>query len=410
MLNEILTKTKEAQRSLELLTSDQRNLCLSLISSALEKNKEQIIEANKLDIENAKANCLKDSMIERLTLDNKKLDGIIKGVKEVEALEDYNGKTIETICRPNGLLIEKIYVPIGVIGVIFESRPNVCVDIACLCLKTSNACVLKGGKEAINTNRCLVSIMQKAIEKVVLKEVITLIDSVDRKITDELITKKEYIDCLIPRGSKGLISYVTSNAKIPTIETGAGNCHLYIHEDADIEMALKIALNSKYQRPSVCNAIENILVDEKIKNEFLPKLKSLFTTYPVEIRGCEKTRKVIDAKVANKEDYDTEYNDYIVTVKVVKNIEEAIKHINTHSTKHSEAIVTENINARDKFFKEIDSACVYHNASTRFTDGGCFGFGAEIGISTQKLHARGPMGLRELFSYKYKIKGNGQVR
>jgi glutamate-5-semialdehyde dehydrogenase len=252
--------------------------------------------------------------------------------------------------------------------------------------------------------------MQDAIKDIVDKNSITLIEATDRSVTNELITKKEYIDLLIPRGSKGLIQYVVSNAKVPYIETGAGNCHLYVHEDANLDMALNVIVNAKYQRPSVCNAIENILVDEKIKNQFLPMLKAKFDELKIEIRGDLESQEIISCESATEEDYYTEYNDYIVALKIVKNLDDAIKHINLHSTKHSEAIITENKDAYIRFMNEIDSACVYHNASTRFTDGGCFGFGAEIGISTAKLHARGPMGLKEITTYKYLIYGNGQVR
>ena len=274
----------------------------------------------------------------------------------------------------------------------------------------SNACVLKGGSDAINTNKALVSIMKDAIKDLVNPDVITLIESVDRKTTDELITKNEYIDLLIPRGSKGLIKYVVSNAKVPYIETGAGNCHLYVHKSANIDMAIKIAINAKYQRPSVCNAIETILVDKDIADKFLPVLYDEFKKLNIEMRGCDKTRKIINVNEATDEDYYTEYNDYICAIKVVDDLDMAINHINKYSTKHSESIVSEDMNAAVRFFNEIDSACVYHNASTRFTDGGEFGFGAEIGIATSKHHARGPMGLREITTYKYIIDGNGECR
>ncbi len=410
MLKDELLKVKIAQKDLELLSKDDRNKILSNIAIALNENKESILKSNEIDIKNAKASGLSNAMIERLTLNEKRINDLIESTNSLITLPDYVGQLIERIKRPNGLIIDKIMVPFGVIAIIFESRPNVSVDIASLCLKTANACVLKGGKEAINTNKELVRIMKNAIKDIVNPDVIYLVESTDRETTNELITLKNYIDLLIPRGSKGLINYVVSNAKIPYIETGAGNCHLYVEKEADLNMALNIAVNAKYQRPSVCNAIENILVDEDIAPSFLPMLYNKFKELNIEMRGCEKTLKYIDVLKATDEDFYTEYNDYIVSIKVVDGIKEAIEHINIHSTKHSETIITNNISQANKFLSLVDSACVYHNASTRFTDGGCFGFGAEIGISTQKLHARGPMGLKEIMSYKYKIYGNGEVR
>lgn len=410
MLTDDLLKVKKAQKELELLSNEDRNLMLEKIAKALKNNENEILKANELDIKNAKETGLSNAMIERLTLNSERINGLVESTKSLISLHNYVGELIEEIKRPNGLIIDKVMVPFGVIAVIFESRPNVSVDIAGLCIKTANACVLKGGKEAINTNKALVDIMRNAIKDIVNPDVIYLVQSTERAVTNELITLKEYIDLLIPRGSKGLINYVISNAKIPYIETGAGNCHLYVESEADLDMALKIAVNAKYQRPSVCNAIENILVDEKIASTFLPMLYDKFNELKIEMRGCENTLKYINVAKATEEDFYTEYNDYIVSIKVVKDIDEAINHINLHSTKHSESIITKNDIKANKFMALIDSACVYHNASTRFTDGGCFGFGAEIGISTQKLHARGPMGLKEIMSYRYKIYGNGEVR
>ncbi len=410
MLEKDLLNVKKAQKELELLSNDKRDLMLERIANALKNNEKDILKENEKDILAAKENGLSNAMIERLTLNEARIDNLVESTKSLISLHNYVGELIEKIERPNGLIIDKIMVPFGVIAVIFESRPNVSVDIAGLCIKTANACVLKGGKEAINTNKALVNIMRNAIKDIVNPDVIYLIESTDRSVTNELITLKNYIDLLIPRGSKGLINYVVSNAKIPYIETGAGNCHLYVESEADLDMALKIAVNAKYQRPSVCNAIENILVDEKVASTFLPMLYDKFNELKIEMRGCENTLKYINVAKATEEDFYTEYNDYIVSIKVVKDIDEAINHINLHSTKHSESIITKNDIKANKFMALIDSACVYHNASTRFTDGGCFGFGAEIGISTQKLHARGPMGLKEIMSYRYKIYGNGEVR
>lgn len=409
-MDELLNKTKLATKSLQKLNEAEINKLLKNIAIALDKNRKLILSENEKDIKEARLNNLKESMIERLTLNDKRIDSLITSINELIELPYLIGETIEEWTSPKGFNIKKIRVPFGVIGAIFESRPNVSVDIATMTLKAGSACVLKGGKEAINSNKVLVQVMQDAIKDMVDPNVITLIPSTDRKVTDELITKKGLIDLLIPRGSKNLIDYVTQNAKIPYIETGAGNCHLYIEASADLDMALNIAVNAKYQRPSVCNAIETILVDDKIKDKFLPILAKKFNELNIEMRGCEKTRSVINCNIATEDDYYKEYNDYICAIKVVENVDEAIAHISKYSTKHSEAIVTNNEEAKNKFFKELDSACLYHNVSTRFTDGGCFGFGAEIGISTTKLHARGPMGIKEITTYKYIISGNGEVR
>ena len=408
-MEELLSKCKEASKKLQLLTEDDVNKCLLNIKDALIKNKDFILKENQKDINNAKG-VIKDSMIDRLTLNDKRILALASSIDDVISLPFYPGEVIEEIKRPNGLLIKKVRVPFGVIASIFESRPNVSVDISVLGLKTLNAVVLKGGKEAINTNIALCKVMRDAIKDIVDPHVITLIESTNREDTNKLLTMKDYIDLMIPRGSKGLIKYVVENAKIPYIETGAGNCHLYVHKMANIDMALNVIVNAKVQRPSVCNAIENILVDKEIAEYFLPKLKETLDKYNVEIRGCDYTSSIIDCVKASEDDFYEEYNDYIVAVKVVNSLDEAINHINIHSTKHSEAIITEDDYAAARFLNEIDSACLYHNASTRFTDGGEFGFGAEIGISTTKLHARGPMGLKEITTYKYKIYGKGQVR
>ena len=409
-MDSLLNKTKIAQKELLTLSDNDRNKLLENMNKALLQHKDEIIKANLIDLENALKNGMSKSMQDRLKLDDKRIENIAESILDIRKLPDYIGEVIEELNPKSTIKVKKIRVPFGVICVIFESRPNVCVDIASLTLKSANACVLKGGSDAINTNKALVKVMKDAIKDVVNPDVITLIESTDRKTTDELITKKEYIDLLIPRGSKGLINYVVTNSKVPFIETGAGNCHLYVHEDADIDMAIKIAINAKYQRPSVCNSIETILVDDKIKDKFLPRLYDEFSKLNIEMRGCEKTRSVIKVNEATEDDYYKEYNDYICAIKVVNDLSEAINHINKYSTKHSETIVTNNDKAKYRFFNEIDSACVYHNASTRFSDGGEFGFGAEIGISTSKLHARGPMGLREITTYKYIIEGNGEVR
>ena len=410
LLNKLLEDSKACKNDLVKIDKGKRTYLLKKIAKALGDSKFFILMENEKDIALAKEKGLKESLIERLTLNDKRIEDLIESVLSISNFPDEVFSVIESYKRDNGLMIDKVRVPFGVVAAIFESRPNVCVDIAALCIKSGNVCVLKGGSEAINTNRTLVNIMRGAISEVVNPNCIQLMESTDRKVTDLLITQKEYIDLLIPRGSKSLIQYICNNAKVPFIETGAGNCHLYVHEKANLDMAIKIAINAKYQRASVCNSIESILVDEQIKDTFLPILKKEFDKLNIEIRGTEKVRKVIDCIPATIDDYYQEYNDYIVFVHVVSNIDEAINHINKYSTKHSESIITDDDVEALKFLKEIDSACVYHNASTRFTDGGCFGFGAEIGISTSKLHARGPMGLKEITTYKYIIRGNGEIR
>ncbi len=411
-MDTLLNNCKLASKELLKLSNSERNQLLLKIANALkdENNIKEILKANELDVNNANSNGISKVMVDRLSLTKDKLISISNSVLDVMKLPNFIGEVIEEWKTETGLNIKKIRVPFGVIATVFESRPNVAVDISVLALKTANACVLKGGKEAINTNKAIVDTMKDAIKDIIDPNVITLIESTSREDTNYLITKKEYIDLLIPRGSKNLINYICQNAKVPFIETGAGNCHLYVHEKADIDMAIKIAINAKYQRPSVCNAIENIVVDRNIKEVFLKRLYEEFSKLNIEMRGDEEVLEIINVNKATEEDYYKEYNDYIVAIKVVSNIDEAISFINSHSTKHSEAIITSDVNAKNQFFKEIDSACVYHNASTRFTDGGCFGFGAEIGISTTKLHARGPMGLKEITTYKYLIFGDGQVR
>ncbi len=417
-MDTLLSNCKEASKELLKLSNEDRNKLLFLISNALknEKNINEVLKANEIDVNNANQNGISKVMVDRLSLNKEKIIKIADSIIDVMKLPNYIGEIIENWKTPTGLNIKKVRVPFGVIATVFESRPNVSVDISVLTLKTANACVLKGGKEAINTNKALVKIMKDAIKDIVNPNVITLIETTDRSATDELIRKKEYIDLLIPRGSKRLINYIVENAKVPYIETGAGNCSLYIHKDADLDKAIKVAINAKIQRPSVCNAIENIVIDEEIEDKFLPLLEKAFNGdnmfgKVIEIRADEKALRYINGKLVDNEDYDTEYNDYIIAIKTVKDISEAISFINAHSTKHSEAIITENIDAKNRFENEIDSACVYHNASTRFTDGGEFGFGAEIGISTTKLQARGPMGLKEITTYKYIIEGkDGECR
>lgn len=405
----LLQRAKCSSREMLRVDTHVKNEALVSISQALLNNIDRIIEANQKDIDHALKNGLSDAMVDRLLLNKERIESMASDVIKLTTLDDPIGQVIREIHRPNGLFIQQVRVPIGVFGIIYESRPNVTVDIACLCIKSSNVCVLKGGKEALVSNQVLTSIMQEAVKDILPLHCIQLIENTDRTMVTQLITANEYVDVVVPRGGKGLIDHVIKNATVPVIETGAGNCHLYIDKDADMKKAIDIAINAKIQRPSVCNAIETILVHKDIANTFLPLMVDAFDGC-VEIRGDKMTQEVVECHEATIEDYKTEYDDYIVAVKVVKTIEEVIDHIYKYSTKHSECIVTENQDVADLFMNALDSSCVYHNASTRFSDGGQFGFGAELGISTQKLHARGPLALLEMTSFQYKIYGQGQVR
>lgn len=403
----------KVKKILAVADTGKKNSALAEISRALIENSDKIIEANQKDLTAAKENGMSVSMQDRLMLNKDRIKGIASAVDELIKLEDPIGKVDNGSVRPNGMRITKIRVPMGVIGMIYESRPNVTADAATLCLKTGNAVILRGGKEAYNSNKCICEIMRDAVEKAGFpKDIIQFVDDTTREVTTELMKCDKYLDLLIPRGGAGLIKAVTKNATVPVIETGTGNCHLYVDESADIEMAVKITDNAKTQRPSVCNAIETLLVHKNIAEKFLPAVKKKLDEHNVEIRGCAETKRILGDCVvpATNEDYATEFGDYIIAVRVVDDISQAIEHIAEYSTGHSECIVTNDLSNANKFKSEVDSACVYVNASTRFTDGGMFGFGAEIGISTQKLHARGPMGLYEITTNKYLIDGNGQVR
>ncbi len=403
---------KAASRQLAV-AGEKKNDALKAIAKALLDHQTEIMQANQVDLDNGKVSGLSAALLDRLKLDEGRIKGVADGVLEVAALPDPIGTVIAGSTRPNGMAITKVRVPLGVIGIIFESRPNVTVDAAVLCLKSGNAVILRGGKEAINSNKCLTAIMQEAIESVGLnRNCVQLIQDTSRQSSVELMELTEYLDVLIPRGGKGLIQAVVQNAKVPVIETGAGNCHVFVDESADIDMAANIIYNAKTSRPSVCNAIETILVHENIAEKALPVIKARLDEKNVELRGCEKTRAILgdSVKPAAESDWETEYGDYILAVKVVSSLEEATEHIAKYSTGHSECIVTKDYNNARKFTATVDSAAVYVNVSTRFTDGGMFGLGAEIGISTQKLHARGPMGLNELTSMKFIIEGEGQVR
>ena len=401
---------KRASKTLSLASETKKNELLLALSSLLVENSGDIIEANEADLAAAESNGVPKAMLDRLMLNEARIKGIADSLVSVAALDDPIGKG-EVWSRPSGISLRRIRVPLGVVGIIYEARPNVTVDSAALCLKTGNAVVLRGGKEAINTNKALVKVIKSALASCGFDEgSVELITSTDRESANALMSMRGLVDVLIPRGGKGLINACVQNSKVPVIETGAGNCHLYIDASADLEKAVKIAVNAKCSRPSVCNAIETVLVHASVANEFLPMMAEAFAKYNVDIRGSERVREIIDANVATDEDFATEYDDYIVSVGVVDTLDEAIEHINKYSTGHSEAIVTENMKSADEFLNRIESVAVYVNASTRFTDGGEFGFGAEIGISTQKLHVRGPMGLMALTTEKYLIVGDGAIR
>lgn len=410
-LEQIGAKAKAAARTL-LTAGELKNKALLAIADALIANTEKIVAANELDLKAARENGTRASLIDRLTLTPARIEGMADGVRQVAALPDPVGKVLDGTVRPNGLKIEKVKVPLGVIAIIYEARPNVTSDAAALCLKSGNAVILRGGKEAINSNKCIADIMREAIESAGLpRDCIALVEDTRRESSVELMQLTKYVDVLIPRGGAGLIKAVVENSKVPVIETGAGNCHVYVDDNADIDMAANIIYNAKTSRPSVCNAIETILVHKDIAEKALPVIKARLDEKDVTLRCCERSAAILkDVEPASEDDWYTEYGDYILAVKIVDSIDEAIAHIAKYSTGHSEAIVTKSYEAAQKFTDEVDSAAVYVNASTRFTDGGEFGLGAEIGIATQKLHARGPMGLNELTSMKFIIRGNGQIR
>lgn len=404
-------RAKAASKSIMLRTNDEKNSALFLIADALLEHSERIIEENKKDIAAAREKGMKPSLVDRLMLDEKRVAALSQAVRDITLLPDPVGEVCEEWERPNGLKIKKVKVPMGVIGIIYEARPNVTVDAAVLCLKSGSSVLLRGGSDAINSNKCLVEVIKKALEKTEISpDAVMLCEDTSRESAAKMMKMNEYLDVLIPRGGAGLIKSVVENATVPVIETGTGNCHIYVDASADLSMAKDILINAKTQRTGVCNAAETLLVHKSVAEEFLPLAYEALSEKSCKILGCEKTREIIDVEAATDADFATEFLDLIISVKVVESLDEAICHIEKYSTHHSEAIITENKEAAERFFREVNSAAVYHNASTRFTDGGEFGFGAEMGISTQKLHARGPMGLREITSYKYTIEGTGQVR
>ena len=400
-----------AKYTIGLLSEEKRNDVLLKVADALLKNTDYLIAQNKIDYDKGVSENMKAGLLDRLMLDEKRIEGIAEGIRQVVKLEDPLNRVLSEKTLANGLHITKISVPLGVIGIIYESRPNVTADAFSLTFKSGNVCILKGGSDAINSNIAITKVIRDVLkEENVDENAVQLIEKTDRETAGEFMKLNEYVDVLIPRGSAGLIKAVVNNSTIPVIETGSGNCHVYVDKDADIDMAVNIIFNAKTQRIGVCNACESLVVHKDIREALLPKLAAKLKEKDVEIRGDKDTKEIIDCVDATEEDFGKEYLDYIISVKTVSSVEEAIAHINKYNTSHSDCIVTNNAEAADKFLKGVDSACVYHNVSTRFTDGFEFGLGAEIGISTQKLHARGPMGLNELTSYKYTITGNGQVR
>ncbi|MCM1387084.1 MAG: glutamate-5-semialdehyde dehydrogenase [Bacillus sp. (in: Bacteria)] len=411
-LETIGQKAAAAKYVLQSLSDAQKTAALNAVAEYFMICRQEILDANEQDMEAARNNGMREAMLDRLQLTEERIEAMAEGVLQVAKLPDSIGEVLEQFERPNGLKITKVRVPIGVIGIIYESRPNVTADAFALCFKAGNAVILKGGKEAVRSNTAIADIIRKALAREgITEDAIQLITDVDRQTTNEFMKMKQYVDVLIPRGGAGLINAVVANSTIPVIETGTGNCHIYIDEDADIMKVVPIIINAKTQRVGVCNACESIVIHKKELDKALPVLSKALREKKVEMRGDSPIRALVpDCGEATEEDYAAEYLDYIVSMKTVENIEEAIAHINRYTTGHSDAIITENEEHAQLFLKSVDSACVYVNASTRFTDGFEFGFGAEIGISTQKLHARGPMGLKELTTYKYTIVGNGQVR
>ena len=410
-LNKMGQAAREASRQLALLGEQKKNQVLETVAQELLAKADEIIATNKVDLENATN--MPEKFIDRLKIDNDRIAAMAEGVRQVAQLADPIGKIDAGWVNYAGLQIEKKRVPLGVVGMIFEARPNVTVDASALCFKSGNAVILRGGKEALQTNIKITKVIRQALEQEGINpDAVQVITETSHELANEFMQLTDYLDVLIPRGSARLIQTVLNTAKVPVIETGAGICHVYVDKFADKKMAVEITTNAKVQRPSVCNAIENLVIHQDVAQEYLPAIADELQKYNVELRGDEKVCEILGDKatLATAEDWDTEYNDYIIAIKIVSSIDEAINFINEHNTKHSEAIITENYTRSQKFLDEIDAACVYVNASTRFTDGFEFGFGAEIGISTQKLHARGPMGLEALTSTKYVIRGNGQIR
>jgi len=410
-MESFLQEAKASSRVLAALSGREKNRILYEMAHALRKKTTDLIKANALDMKDGEITNLSSALMDRLLLDESRIDGMAKAIEEIAALKDPVGRVLDGWVTDDGLKMEKVSIPIGVIGIIYESRPNVTSDTAALCFKSSNVCVLKGGKEAKNSNECIANILQDVLETNRLpRALISLIPDSSRAGVDKLIKMDKYVDLIIPRGGAGLIKHVSENATVSVVKHDKGQCHTYIDKDAKLDNAIAIALNAKVKRPGVCNAMETLLVDSAIADDALPKLKVAFDEAHTELKGDVRTQDIIDIAHATDEDYDTEYLANILNIKVVDGVEGAIEHIVRFTSGHSEAIITENLTAAELFMNAIDAAAVYVNASTRFTDGGAFGFGAEVGISTNKLHARGPMGIEGLTTYKFKIYGNGQVR
>ena len=405
-------KAKEASYELGIASAGQKNQALTFMAEELVKAKDEIIKANEIDRQNAIKKGITEALLDRLSLDDSRIEAMAQGLLDIVKLQDPVGEVTNMWQMPNGLEIGQKRVPIGVLGIIYESRPNVTSDAAGLCLKSGNAVILRGASDAINSNKAVAKALVEGIKRSGLpQDCVQLLEDTSRETATEMMRLNDYIDVLIPRGGAGLIKSVVQNATVPVIETGTGNCHIFVDETADLEMAKAIVLNAKVQRPGVCNAAEKLLVHEAVANEFLPTIVKALRENDVEVRGCERAQSIVnDIKVIEEPEWHQEYLDLIIAVKVVKDVDEAIKHINKYNTGHSESIVTESYKNSQKFLQRVDAAAVYVNASTRFTDGGEFGFGGEIGISTQKLHARGPMGLKELTTTKYIIFGDGQIR
>ncbi len=412
MILEICKRAKAASIELAKLSSETKNQALYRMAAALESNLDKILDANKVDVEAAKVKGLKASLLDRLSLNKRKVENMASCLREVAELNDPVGMIINTWTRPNGLIISQVRVPMGVVGIIYESRPDVTSDASGICLKSGNAVILRGGSDALNSNLAIGEVLRSALADCgVSADAIQVVASPERSVAEELMGMREYVDVLIPRGGADLIKTVVKKSRIPVIETGTGNCHVYVEEDADLEKATAIVINAKCQRPGTCNAAEKLLVHSKIAQNYLPVVIAALRKQGVEVRGCTETCKIVpDVKAAREEDWYTEYLDLIMGIKVVENLADAIAHINKYGTKHSDSILTANFDKALRFIKEVDSAAVYWNASTRFTDGNQFGLGAEIGISTQKLHARGPMSVQHLTTTKYVILGTGQIR
>ena len=412
MLTEIGKKVKNASAEIAIASTDDKNKILKSIANALRENCDKILNANAIDLENGRNNGMSEALLDRLMLNKDRVEGMAQGVEGVISLPDPVGEVLWKTERPNGIKIQRVSSPLGVIGIIYEARPNVTSDAAALAIKSGNTAILRGGKEAFNSNSAIMDIMRKAVENAGFNpDIVELVRDTSRESATALMKMNEYVDVLIPRGSAKLINAVVQNSTVPVIETGAGNCHIYVDEFADIDMATEIVFNAKTQRISVCNTAESLLIHKNIAEFALIAIKAKLDEKNVVLYGDEIAREICpDIEIATEDDWATEYLDYKMSVKIVSSLEDAVKHIRKYSTGHSESIVTENIENAEKFMNMVDSSAVYHNASTRFTDGGEFGFGAEIGISTQKLHARGPLGLPQLNSFKYKIYGNGQVR